>query len=192
MFNGIIFNTGIVKSIKKNSNSLLISVKSNIRFTKKNLGESVSCNGVCLTITNIKKDLIYFYISKETLKRSNFDKIKIEQKINLEKSLIFGQKISGHFIQGHVDATAIIQKIKFQSKTWIIRFKIKNNKFIVEKASISINGVSLTISKVINNFFEINVIPHTLQLTNLKDLKIHDVVNVELDIFSKYMYKYSI
>jgi riboflavin synthase len=192
MFNGIIFNTGIVKSIKKKSNSLLISVKSNIRFTKKDLGESVSCNGVCLTITNIKKDLIYFYISKETLKRSNFDKIKIEQKINLEKSLIFGQKISGHFIQGHVDATAIIQKIKFQSKTWIIRFKIKNNKFIVEKASISINGVSLTISKVINNFFEINVIPHTLQLTNLKDLKIHDVVNVELDIFSKYMYKYSI
>ena len=192
MFNGIIFNTGIVKSIKKNSNSLLISVKSNIRFTKKNLGESVSCNGVCLTITNIKKDLIYFYISKETLKRSNFDKIKIEQKINLEKSLIFGQKISGHFIQGHVDATAIIQKIKFQSKTWIIRFKIKNNKFIVEKASISINGVSLTISKVINNFFEINIIPHTLKLTNLKDLKIYDVVNVELDIFSKYMYKYSI
>ena len=192
MFNGIIFNTGIVKSIKKKSNSLLISVKSNIRFTKKDLGESVSCNGVCLTITNIKKDLIYFYISKETLKRSNFDKIKIDQKINLEKSLIFGQKISGHFIQGHVDATAIIQKIKFQSKTWIIRFKIKNNKFIVEKASISINGVSLTISKVINNFFEINVIPHTLQLTNLKDLKIHDVVNVELDIFSKYMYKYSI
>jgi riboflavin synthase len=192
MFNGIIFNTGIVKSIKKKSNSLLISVKSNIRFTKKDLGESVSCNGVCLTITNIKKDLIYFYISKETLKRSNFDKIKIDQKINLEKSLIFGQKISGHFIQGHVDATAIIQKIKFQSKTWIIRFKIKNNKFIVEKASISINGVSLTISKVINNFFEINVIPHTLKLTNLKDLKIHDVVNVELDIFSKYMYKYSI
>jgi riboflavin synthase len=192
MFNGIIFNTGIVKSIKKNSNSLLISVKSNIRFTKKNLGESVSCNGVCLTITNIKKNLIYFYISKETLKRSNFDKIKIEQKINLEKSLIFGQKISGHFIQGHVDATAIIQKIKFQSKTWIIRFKIKNNKFIVEKASISINGVSLTISKVINNFFEINIIPHTLKLTNLKDLKIYDVVNVELDIFSKYMYKYSI
>ena len=93
-----------------------------------------------------------------------------------------------------MDSTAIVKKIIFLDKSWLIRFKINNynyNNFIVEKASISINGVSLTISKVTNNFFEISVIPHTLKLTNLKKLNVNDVVNVELDIFSKYIYKYS-
>ena len=194
MFNGIIFNTGKIKLIEKNKNSFFINIETNLKFTNKELGDSVSCNGVCLTITKIKKNLISFYISKETLNRSNFKFIKKNQLINLEKSLLFGQKISGHFSQGHVDTIAKIKKISFLDKTWLIRLNIANNKlkkFIVEKASISINGVSLTVSKVSNNFFEINVIPHTLSLTSLKNLKINDIVNVELDIFSKYIYKYS-
>ena len=130
----------------------------------------------------------------KTLKRSNFKNLKLNQIINLEKSLFLDKSISGHFIQGHVDTVAKIKKIKFIDKTWIINFKIldkKLNKFLIEKASISINGVSLTISKVYQNFFEINVIPHTLKLTNLKNLKVNSIVNVELDIFSKYIYKYS-
>jgi len=194
MFNGIIFNTGNIKSIKKNKKSIFIDVETNLKFLNKELGSSVSCNGVCLTITKIRGKIISFYISYETLKRSNFKSIKINQLINLEKSLLYGQKISGHFSQGHVDTVASINKILFLDKSWLIRFKItdkKFNKFIVEKASISINGVSLTISKVLDKYFEVNVIPHTLKLTNLKFLKINDIVNVELDIFSKYMYKYS-
>ena len=194
MFNGIIFNTGKVKSIKRSANNALISIETGLKFTTKDLGSSVSCNGVCLTVTKIKNKIINFYISKETLKRSNFKFIKKDEIINLEKSLIFGQKISGHFSQGHVDTIANIKKITFLDKTWLIRLKIndkKFNKFLIDKGSISINGVSLTISKVLNNFFEINVIPHTLKLTNLKNLKINDAVNVELDIFSKYIYKYS-
>jgi riboflavin synthase len=194
MFNGIIFNSGIVKFIKKNKNSINISIKTNLKFTKKDIGVSVSCNGVCLTVVKVKKKLIDFYISNETLKRSNFKLVKINQIINLEKSLFFGQKISGHFSQGHVDTVAYIKKIIILDKTWLIKFKINDNKcdkFLVEKASIFINGVSLTISKVFPNSFEINVIPHTLKLTNLKNLKVNDTVNVELDIFSKYIYKYS-
>ena len=112
----------------------------------------------------------------------------------MEKSLLYGQNISGHFLQGHVDGTAKIVKISFVDKTWLIRFKLSDNKlkkFLAEKASISIDGVSLTISKVNKNFFEINVIPHTLKLTNLKNLKQNNLVNVELDILSKYIYKYS-
>jgi riboflavin synthase len=194
MFNGIIFNTGNIKLIKKTKKSIFIDVETNLKFFNKELGSSVSCNGVCLTITKIRGKIISFYISYETLKRSNFKSIKINQLINLEKSLLYGQKISGHFSQGHVDTVASINKILFLDKSWLIRFKIadkKFNKFIVEKASISINGVSLTISKVLDKYFEVNVIPHTLKLTNLKFLKINDIVNVELDIFSKYMYKYS-
>jgi len=195
MFNGIIFNTGKVKSVKLNNKSVLISVVSNLKFSKKDLGSSISCNGVCLTIDKIKGRTINFYISKETLKRSNLGLIKINQTINLEKSLKYGQMISGHFTQGHVDTVAKIKKIIFFDKAWLIRLKIndkKFNKYIVEKASITINGVSLTISKAHKNFFEVNVIPHTLKLTNLKNLKLGNIVNVELDIFSKYIYKYSI
>jgi riboflavin synthase len=194
MFNGIIYNTGKIKLIKKNINSIVITIETNLNFKKKDLGSSVSCDGMCLTLINIKDNLIDFYISKESLKRSNFISIKKNQIINLEKSLIYGQKISGHFSQGHVDTVAKILKIIILDKTWLIKFKMqekKFNKFITEKASISINGVSLTVSKVFNEFFEINVIPHTLKLTNLKDLSINDLVNVELDIFSKYIYKYS-
>jgi riboflavin synthase len=194
MFNGIIYNTGKIKLIKKNINSIIITIETNLNFKKKDLGSSVSCDGMCLTLINIKDNLIDFYISKESLKRSNFISIKKNQIINLEKSLIYGQKISGHFSQGHVDTVAKIIKIIILDKTWLIKFKMqekKFNKFITEKASISINGVSLTVSKVFNEFFEINVIPHTLKLTNLKDLSINDLVNVELDIFSKYIYKYS-
>ena len=194
MFNGIIFNTGKVKDIRKNINSIYVGIQTKINFNKKDLGSSVSCNGVCLTIEKIYKDKIFFYISNETLKRSNFKTLKLNQIINLEKSLTFGQSISGHFIQGHVDSVAKIKNIKFVDKAWIIKFMIldkKLNKFLTEKASISINGVSLTISKIYQNFFEINVIPHTLKLTNLRSLKINSLVNVELDILSKYIYKYS-
>tara|TARA_X000001036_G_scaffold355164_2_gene336935 strand:- start:956 stop:1543 length:588 start_codon:yes stop_codon:yes gene_type:complete len=194
MFNGIIFNTGKVRSIKKATHSINITIETNLKFSKKDLGSSVSCDGVCLTVTEIKGRLISFYISTETLNRSTFKSIKKNQMINVEKSLSYGQKISGHFTQGHVDTVASIKKISFHDKTWLIKFVIHDKKFmkfIVEKASISINGVSLTISKVLNNYFEVNIIPHTLNLTNLKKLKINDLVNVELDIFSKYIYKYS-
>lgn len=194
MFNGIIFNTGTVKSIKKYSNSIIISIETNLKLTKKDLGSSISCDGVCLTVTRINNKIVDFYISNETLKRSNLNSIKKHKIVNLEKSLSYGQPISGNFTQGHVDTVAKINKITFIDKTWIIRFEMNNiklNKFIVDKASISINGVSLTISKAFKNFFEINVIPHTLKLTNLKSLKVNDVVNVELDIFGKYIYKYS-
>ena len=194
MFNGIIFNTGKVKKIVKKRNSIYVEIQTNINFKKKDLGSSICCNGVCLTIEKILKKNIFFYISNETLKRSNFKTLKLNQTINLEKSLSFGKSISGHFIQGHVDTVAKIKKIKFIDKTWMINLVILNkrlNKFLMEKASISINGVSLTISKVNQNSFEVAVIPHTLKLTNLKNLKVNNLANVELDIFSKYMYKYS-
>mgnify|MGYP001429632439 CR=1 FL=1 len=194
MFNGIIFHTGVIKSIKKEKKSLLISIRSNLKVASKDIGSSICCDGVCLTLSKIKSGLIFFYISVETLKRSTFSNAKIGQIVNLEKSLLFGQYISGHFVQGHVDTVAKVKKISFIDKSWLLRLKLlkKNlDKFIEEKASITINGVSLTISKVTKDHFDLNIIPHTLKLTNLKNLKTNDTVNVELDIFGKYIYKYN-
>ena len=194
MFNGIIYNTGKIYSIDKTKNSLLIGIKTKLKFKQSEIGSSICCDGVCLTLINIKKNNIFFYVSNETLNRSNFRLLKVNQIINLEKSILYGKKISGHFTQGHVDVVAKIKNIEIDGKTWIIKFQIldKNlTKFLMEKASISINGVSLTISKVIKNFFIVNIIPHTLKLTNLKNLKIKSLVNIELDIFSKYIQKFT-
>ena len=192
MFNGIIFNQGKIKKIinrKKGSNLFL---KSNLKLSKKDLGVSICCDGVCLTLVSLKNGILEFYLSKETIKRSKFNKIRLNDNINLELPLKYGQKISGHVCQGHVDTTAKVKKISIVDKSYIYDFLIpkKFKKFLIEKASILINGVSLTISKVTNHGFQIWAIPHTLKLTNLKDLKKNDVVNIEIDILSKYVKKY--
>ena len=193
MFNGIVYNQGIIKSIRKSPKyvrgSLVIEVASNISFKKSDIGESVCCDGVCLTLIRIKKKSFLFYLSKETLNRSNFQYSKVGKSINIEKSLYHGKKISGHYIQGHVDTTSLVKSIKIIDRSWNVNFKINKNyrKFIVEKGSISVNGVSLTVSKVRTNEFQITIIPHTLKLTNLINLKIGDRVNIEFDLIGKYL-----
>ena len=193
MFNGIVYNQGVIKSIRKNpkyvSGSLVIEIASDISFKKSDIGESVSCDGVCLTLIRIKKKSFLFYLSRETLNRSNFKNIKIGKSINIEKSLYHGKKISGHYIQGHVDTTSLIKNIEIIDRSWNINLSLnkKNKKFIVEKGSIAINGVSLTVAKVKSSSFQITVIPHTLKLTNLINLKKGDMVNVEFDIVGKYL-----
>ncbi len=191
MFGGIIKNTGIIKYFHKNKKSMTLGIKSNIAVNNKMIGSSISCDGVCLTLTSFKNKILHFYLSNETIKRSNFSQVKLGKIINLEKSLIYGQEISGHFTQGHVDTVGRITNIRILDDTWIIKFLIpsKYNKFIVEKASIHINGVSLTVSKKKKKSFEINIIPHTLKLTNLKHLKKNNLVNIEFDIFGKYIYE---
>ncbi len=191
MFNGIIKSTGTIKNIKKRKKSMMLSIYSNLKLKKNSLGDSISCDGVCLTLTSKKNKMLTFYLSDETIKRSNFSQIKIGKIVNMEKSLKYGEIVSGHYTQGHVDTVGKILNIKILDKTWIIQIKTPKqfNKYIVEKASIHINGVSLTVSKKKSKFFEINIIPHTLKLTNLKNLKINDLVNIEFDIFGKYLHE---
>ena len=191
MFNGIIKSTGTIKNIKKGKNSMMLSIYSNLKLKKNSLGDSISCDGVCLTLTSKKNKMLTFYLSDETIKRSNFSQIKIGKIVNMEKSLKYGEIVSGHYTQGHVDTVGKILNIKISDKTWIIQIKTPKqfNKYIVEKASIHVNGVSLTISKKKSKFFEINIIPHTLKLTNLKSLKANDLVNIEFDIFGKYLHE---
>ena len=192
MFNGIIFNQGKIKKIIKRKKGSNLFLKSNLKLSKKDIGVSVCCDGVCLTLISLQNRLLEFYLSKETIKRSKFNKINLNDNINLELPLKYGQKISGHVCQGHVDTTAKVKKISLVDKSYIYEFLIpkKFQKYLIEKASILINGVSLTISKVTNSGFQIWAIPHTLKLTNLKDLKKNDIVNIEVDILSKYVKKF--
>jgi len=189
MFNGIIFNKGSVIKILKRPKGLNIFVKSDINLTKKDIGVSVSCDGVCLTLITIKQKIMEFYLSNETIRRSKFKYLKKNEHINLELPLKYGQKISGHICQGHVDTVGKISSIKKIDKSYLFDFQInsKDKKNIIEKASICINGISLTISKVTKKGFQIWVIPHTFKLTNLSKLKKASVVNIEIDILSKYV-----
>ena len=192
MFNGIIFNQGTVKKILKRKKGINLFLKSNIRLNNQDLGISVSCDGACLTLTSIRNKLMEFYLSNETIKRSKFKNSKIGDKINLELPLKYGQKISGHICQGHVDTVGTINQIIKEDKSLIYDFKINKNfkKYLVEKASILINGVSLTISKITKFGFQTWVIPHTLKLTNLSKVSKGDLVNIEVDVLSKYVKKY--
>ena len=192
MFNGIIFNKGLITKIIKRPKGINIFVKSNLKLSLKDIGVSVACDGVCLTLISIKNKIMEFYLSNETINRSKFNYIKLKDKINLELPLKFGQKISGHICQGHVDTIGKILSIKRIDKSYLLDFQIskKERKNIIEKASISINGISLTISKVTSKGFQIWIIPHTYKLTNLSSLKKDSFVNVEIDILSKYVRNY--
>ena len=192
MFNGIIFNKGTVARVEKRKKGINLFLQSSIKLSQKDLGLSISCDGVCLTLISCKNKIIEFYLSSETLNKSKFKNIKLKDKINLELPLKFGQNISGHICQGHVDTVSKIKQIKKIDKSLVFEFKISKEfkKLLVEKASILINGVSLTISKIKKESFEIWLIPHTLKLTNLSNIIQNDLVNVEIDILSKYTKKF--
>ena len=196
MFTGIIKNIGTIKTLTKKNNGYFLSVISNLNFTKKDIGTSISCSGVCLTLTKIKKDNkkneLFFYLSKHTVLTSAFKYLKSGDIINLEKSMKYGDEFAGHFVQGHVDTTIKVLNINTDnSKSWTIFFNIpqKFRKFLIEKGSIAINGISLTIAKIFANKFKVVIIPHTLQNTNLLKLKKNNYVNVEIDLIAKTLLK---
>ena len=192
MFNGIIYNQGTVKSITRRPKGINIFVKSNLKVSSKDMGLSVACDGVCLTLISYKSKIMEFYLSNETLIRSKFKFLKTNDVLNLELPLKYGTKISGHICQGHVDTVGIVNSINKIDKSYLFDFEIpkKERKHLIEKASISVNGISLTISKITKKGFQIWVIPHTYKITNLSILKKNNLVNIEIDILSKYVRNY--
>ena len=189
MFNGIIKNTGRVHKIYKSNKNCFLEIFSKIKFNKNEIGSSVSCSGTCLTLEKYNKNIVKFYVSKESLKKTIFKSSKKGDIVNLEKPLKHGDRISGHFVQGHVDATCKVKKIYLLGKSRLINFELSNiyKNYLIDKGSITINGVSLTITKILKNGFQIAIIPQTLKFTNLIYLKKNDLVNVEFDVLGKYL-----
>tara|TARA_Y100000768_G_C23933437_1_gene661320 strand:+ start:245 stop:838 length:594 start_codon:yes stop_codon:yes gene_type:complete len=192
MFNGIIYNQGLITRITKRPKGLNIFIKSDLKVKKKDLGLSVACDGVCLTLISYKAKIMEFYLSNETIMRSKFKFLRTKDKINLELPLKYGTRISGHICQGHVDTIGKVLEIKKIDKSFLFEFELpkKERKNLIEKASICVNGISLTISKVTKKGFQIWVIPHTYKVTNLSNLKKTNFVNIEIDILSKYARNY--
>ena len=192
MFSGIIENKGFVLKFEKQKDFRLV-LDTNLKYKDIKKGSSVCCNGICLTVISKKKKKKYtqlsFDVSQETINCSNFNVIKKGDEINIEKSLRVGDEISGHFVFGHVDDTSKLISIKKVGDSHEIKLEIskKIKKFIAKKGSVSLNGISLTVNQVKNNFIVINIIPFTWLNTNLKGLKIGDRINLEVDMLARYV-----
>ncbi len=190
MFTGIIENTGEVMAIVKDKSNLHITIKSDIASELK-IDQSVAHNGVCLTVVNRNTSSYTVTAIDETISKSNFKSLKITDKINLERAMKLGDRLDGHIVQGHVDQIGICKAIKNEDGSWVFTFEYdaSTDNITIEKGSISVNGVSLTVINSKNNQFSVAIIPYTFENTNFGKLKINDIVNLEFDVIGKYVAK---
>ena len=190
MFTGITENIGVIKSISKRD-PIAYNIETNMILKDVKIGSSIMCSGICLTIVKKTKKSFYVNLSEETLKVTTAKNWKVGTKVNLEKSLKVGDEIAGHFVSGHVDGITELEEKKVLKKSTLLNFALSKKiaKFICEKGSVTIDGVSLTINTVFKNKFSINIIPHTNKVTTLGKLKKGDMVNIEIDILARYINK---
>ena len=191
MFTGIIEGVGSVRTVKKKENGLEIEIGCDFDLERTNVGDSISVNGVCLTVTSRLGKSFWADVSPETVSISTLGTLKAEDPVNLERALIVGSRLGGHIVQGHVDGLG--QVVDIIDKKGSMEFKIEIPKqlikYVVEKGSVAIDGVSLTVNRSENNWFSVTVIPHTKLKTTFSRLKRGDRVNLEVDIIGKYVEK---
>lgn len=189
MFTGIIENMAEVVDVKPNKNNLDITFKSDL-LSELKVDQSISHNGVCLTVADISNETYLVNVVKETIDKSNFDLIRVGDMVNVERSMMLNDRLDGHIVQGHVDQIAECVSIDEQGGSYVMTFKYKKSENItVEKGSICVNGISLTVCNSKENTFSVAIIPYTWDNTNLKNINVGDTVNLEFDIVGKYIAK---
>jgi riboflavin synthase len=192
MFTGIIEEVGTIQELHFISEGAVITAAACIVPPSLNIGDSIAINGVCLTATQTSQGSFSCDISPETLRLSSFKQARQGTKINLERSLMLGGRLGGHFVQGHVDGVGKLASKTRSGEGWEMSFEFPRNleRYLVYKGSIAVDGISLTISSLAKNSFAVAVIPHTLESTNLNQLRIGDPVNLEADILGKYFERF--
>ena len=192
MFSGIVEQVGKVIKLEDHGDYHLI-IRSSFLKKKLKIGSSVCCNGVCLTVHNMKQNKnnldLSFDVSKETMDCTNFKDLKVGSEVNLEKSLRVGDEISGHFVFGHVDTVSKLKSISKVGKSYILKFSLPRviKKLVTRKGSIAINGISLTVNKTAKEDFFVNIVDYTWNHTSLKQIAIGDIVNIEVDMLARYV-----
>ena len=188
MFTGIIETLGIIKEIKKESDNLNITISSAITHELK-IDQSVAHNGVCLTVVALNNDEYTVTAIKETVEKTNLKDWKVGDFLNLERAMKLGDRLDGHIVQGHVDQTGVCKSIEEANGSWYFTFEYdsKLNNITIEKGSITVNGVSLTVVNSKTNEFSVAIIPYTFENTNFKAFKIGTKINLEFDVVGKYL-----
>lgn len=192
MFTGIIEETGTIKSIKTGSRSVQLTVAGKKIFDDLNLGDSVATNGICLTVTTLGKDYFTADVMHETLNRTNLGQLKSGSKVNLERAMAANGRFGGHIVSGHVDGTGTVTSHKKDDIAlwYTIKTSPQIMRYIIEKGSITIDGISLTVAKTTRDSFSVSIIPHTAQNTTLLEKCVGSIVNLENDIVGKYIEKF--
>jgi riboflavin synthase len=189
MFTGIIEQLAEVVALKKEGSNIHFSFKSAIT-NELRVDQSVAHNGVCLTVVDIKDDIYTVTVINETLNKSNLGYLEVGSKVNMERCIQMGARVDGHMVQGHVDQTAICTDLKEDNGSHILTFEYEeSDNIIVEKGSVCVNGVSLTVVNSKSNAFSVAIIPYTFTYTNFHTLKVGMIVNIEFDILGKYISK---
>lgn len=189
MFTGIVETLGIVKAIENKENLIILKIDATTLASQIKLGDSVAINGVCLTATARKGQVISFDLMKETIEKTSLKQVGVGSKVNLELALRADSRFGGHFVSGHVDELGIIKKIE-KAKNWVsftVSISTQNKKYIVPKGSVTLDGISLTVGQLGKNDFQVYLIPYTLKVTNLGTKKAGDTLNIETDILAKYI-----
>jgi riboflavin synthase len=191
MFSGIVEETATVVSLKKERDNLHITLKCSF-VNELKIDQSISHNGVCLTVVDIAKDTYTVTAIQETLIKSNLGRLKVGDKVNLERSTKLDGRLDGHMVQGHVDLTATCTSIREAEGSWYYSFEYEpagEEHITVEKGSVSVNGVSLTVVNSREKTFEVAIIPFTYEMTNFHTFEVGTIVNIEFDIIGKYIAK---
>ncbi|WP_295832887.1 riboflavin synthase [uncultured Winogradskyella sp.] len=188
MFTGIIEDLGTITALNNDKDNLHITVSSNITEELK-IDQSVAHNGVCLTVVSLDKDEYVVTAIKETLDKTNLGQLEVNATVNLERAIKLGDRLDGHIVQGHVDQTAICENVREQNGSWFYTFSYDAalNNVTIEKGSVTVNGVSLTVVNSKLNEFSAAIIPYTYKHTTFKDLKKGSLVNLEFDVIGKYV-----
>ena len=192
MFTGIIEEIGTVKAFTQKQNSAEITIECSKVLEDTNIGDSIAINGVCQTVVSMKKNLFTADVSGETLKVTNFPFIRIGDKVNLERAMSLNQRMGGHVVLGHVDNIAKLESINKIAGFYEMLFQFPEEalRYVISKGSVTINGISLTVAEVDKDMVNIAVIPHTFENTNLSSLTVGRIVNIETDVFAKYIEKF--
>jgi riboflavin synthase len=190
MFTGIILATGRVTSMTEKGGDLELAVDAaGLDVARIAVGDSISVQGVCLTATRKQASSFFADVSRETLAKTTLGKLSVGSRVNLEPSLRAGDQLGGHMVSGHVDAVGALRGMQQDARSWRLDFELPAAlmRFVAAKGSICINGVSLTVNNVSARRFDVNIIPHTREVTTLGDLKISDEVNIEIDVIARYL-----
>ena len=187
MFSGIIQEIGSIECFDKKNK--ILGIKSD--FKEIRLGESICCSGICLTVAKKEKKTFFCNLSNETIGKTNLAIKKVGDEINLERSLKYGDDISGHMVFGHIDCVSVVKKISDVGDSKVITFKTEKEitKFLMKKGSITLDGVSLTINDVIKEKFLVSIIPYTWQMTTIKKIKEGNLLNTEIDAMARYVFR---
>jgi riboflavin synthase len=192
MFTGLVEGIGTVKGLSREGADMSLTLSPHFHWADTKVGDSISVNGVCLTVTKLKAESFCVDVSGETLLRSTLSHVKQGDKVNLERALRLSDRLGGHLVLGHVDGVGRILKKEQKQRSWFLRIGLDPalSKYIIEKGSIAVDGVSLTVNQWDQSGFEVNIIPQTGLETTLLNKKVGDLVNVETDLIGKYVEKF--